>query len=201
MGNICTKIWGKSLEKSSTTKSDHPCRLARPPPPPRDVSALLDEVQAPADLEKSPWTTAFMRHLRTTDQKRVEAMFEFALSANYLHSLYKDLDAKEMVSDRSQWDRILKNVHERFFCENASQPVELSNLELRSELHDALRMVTESSSPYSNDLLKRTYKLVWEARNDYLVWKVGIDKAYTTFIAEKPQLHSSIISAVLLTIL
>ena len=146
-------------------------------------------------------------------------MFEFALSANYLHSLYKDLDAKDMISDRSQWDRILKNVYDRFFCENASQPIELINMvssanadeicrqvtwislyagfcrlerglkcylivlaiwnpatwvplatgvevtqptsrteilqELRSELHDALRTVTESSSPYSNDLLKR----------------------------------------------
>ena len=55
-------------------------------------------------------------------------MFEFALSANYLHSLHKDLDTKEAISDRSQWDRILKNVYESFFCENASQPVELSNL-------------------------------------------------------------------------
>ena len=146
-------------------------------------------------------------------------MFEFALSANYLHSLHKDLDTKETISDRSQWDRILKNVYDRFFCENASQPVELSNLvssanrwticmnlaiccflsaeevwnvskssspwqnpatwpplatrveftqpmrlaetlqELRSELHDALRTVTGSHSPYSNDLLKRNKPL------------------------------------------
>ena len=64
-------------------------------------------------------------------------MFEFALTANYLHSLHEDLDAKEMVSDRSQWDRILKNVHERFFCENASQPVELSNL-VSSENRDKI---------------------------------------------------------------
>ena len=47
----------------------------------------------------------------------------------------------------------------------------------------------------------RTSTFVWEARSDYLVWKVGIDKAYTAFIAEKPQLPSSILTAVLLTIL
>ena len=38
-----------------------------------------------------------------------------------------------------------------------TQPMRLAETlqELRSELHDALRTVTESSSPYSNDLLKR----------------------------------------------
>ena len=47
----------------------------------------------------------------------------------------------------------------------------------------------------------RTCGLVWEARSDYLVWKVGLDKAYTAFIADKPELPSSLLSAVLLTIL
>ena len=65
-----------------------------------------------------------------TEQKRVEAMFEFALSANYLRSFSKDMDAKEMSSTQSQVQQaqILKNVHDRFFCEDASQPIELSNL-------------------------------------------------------------------------
>jgi len=142
-----------------------------------------------------------MRHLRTTDQKRVEAMFEYALSANYLRSLSRELDAKEMNSDQLQRAQILKNVYDRFFCEDASQPIELSNLELRNELHDALQTVKNSSSPCSHELLKRTCTLVWEARSDYLVWKVGLDKAYTAFIAEKPQLPSSVLTAVLLTIL
>ena len=57
-------------------------------------------------------------------------MFEFALSANYLRSFSKDMDAKEMSSTQSQVQQaqILKNVYDRFFCEDASQPIELSNL-------------------------------------------------------------------------
>ena len=62
------------------------------------------------------------------EQKRVEAMFEYALSANYLRSLSRELDAKEMNSDQLQRAQILKNVYDRFFCEDASQPIELSNL-------------------------------------------------------------------------
>ena len=64
------EIDNKLALQAPSTKSDHHCRLARQPPPPRDISALLDEIQAPGDLEKSPWATAFMRHLRTTDQER-----------------------------------------------------------------------------------------------------------------------------------
>jgi len=175
-------------------------RLARPPPPPRDISALLQEIQAPIDVEKSPWAKAFIRHLTTTDQKRVEALFEFALSANYLNTLSKDSDAKEIKAYQLQNTQILENIYDRFFSENASQPIELSNMELRNELHDALHAIKMSSS-CSEELLKRTCGLVWEARSDYLVWKVGLDKAYTAFIADKPELPSSLLSAVLLTIL
>ena len=62
------------------------------------------------------------------EQERVEAMFEFALSANYLRSLSRDADAKEIRSDQPQRVQILKNVYDRFFCEDALQPIELSNL-------------------------------------------------------------------------
>ena len=55
-------------------------------------------------------------------------MFEFALSANYLRSLSRDADAKEIRSDQPQRVQILKNVYDRFFCEDALQPIELSNL-------------------------------------------------------------------------
>ena len=65
---------------------------------------------------------------RSLQQKRVVAMFEFALSASYLRSLGRDLDAKELSSNRLQRAQILKDMYGRFFCEDASQPIELSNM-------------------------------------------------------------------------
>eukprot|EP00095_Tigriopus_kingsejongensis_P003058 snap_masked-scaffold101_size371023-processed-gene-1.3 protein:Tk03058 transcript:snap_masked-scaffold101_size371023-processed-gene-1.3-mRNA-1 annotation:"hypothetical protein COCSUDRAFT_43923" len=161
--------------------------------PPKDLNALLSEVEVAEDVERSHWIQAFRSHLKTIGRKDVEPLLDFVSLANILKQKTEDRH-KVSPCQALQWKRdeidleryeLLNFIGHSYFSEDTPTKIVLSNRILRDELWSAFQNL-ESAQGKSD--LDGTFQLVWQARCDYKVWKGGLDKAYNAYLASKPTL-------------
>ncbi len=166
--------------------------------PPRDLNALLSEIKSPSDVDRCRWASAFRQHLskNVADANSAEALFDFCVAANALRlrgESVRDASGKVTASkaDMAEADRdrmeLLRAIHKSFFCEDAPRPISLSNAVLRNDLWKALEELDDvDDEEISGTKVEEAYELIWQARCDYKVWKGGLHKMYSDFVASKP---------------
>lgn len=168
--------------------------------PPRDLNSLLTEIESSEDVKKSVWIKRFREHLTKLERFDLEAALEFVIISHLMENnnrVGNKPHNRRPTVPMSCEDRrhLLKKIGINFFSEDAASPIPLSNQILREDLCSVLADLDKKD----DSILEEAARLVRMARNDYKVWKGGLDSAYNKFLSLKPSPHP--FTAVLLSIL
>ncbi|TRY61177.1 hypothetical protein TCAL_09164 [Tigriopus californicus] len=169
--------------------------------PPKDLNALLSEVDVLEDMESSHWIQAFRTHLKSNGREDIEPLLYFVAQANILNKLEPGPTSqwKQQQINEERLNLVI-SIGNAYFSEDSSHKIALSNRILWNKLSEALQAIQNNNENRNIESdLEDACQLIRQAKGDYKVWKGGVDKAYNAYLASKPSLPT--LTAVLLSIL